>query len=161
MIVPDGALAVASGWTRDRLRGISLIEMVAALAIMGVAMAALLEARQSSLRQTIYAKNLSVAQELIRGKLSEIVVEELEEGTFPDDTIELEGYALEMTVTALEFVATLPEDEEAEEEPDSVPYFEVTVSATFPVMGAFQTVDVTAYYDVPLVDEEETADETD
>jgi len=159
--MPDGSLTVAPGWTRDRLRGVSLIEMVAALAIMGVAMAALLEARHSSLRQTIYAKNLSIAQELIRGKLSEIVVEELEEGIFADDTIEIEGYALEMTVAAQEFVATLSEDEDLEEEPVSAPYFEVTVSATFPGMSDFQTVDVTAYYDVPLVDEEEAADEAD
>jgi len=139
-------------------RGITLVEMIAALAIMGLAMAVLLEARENSLRRTVYARNLSIAQELIRTKLSDLVVEELEEGSFTEDSPELEGYVTEVTVASRELAGALPEEDTAEE-PTVVKFFEVTVNVTFPVMESVRSTSVTAYYDIPAVEEEEASDE--
>lgn len=79
---------------RNAARGFTLLEVMVAVAILGLGLTAILSAQFSSVRATAHAKNISAATGLLRCKMTEVELS-LQQDGWPETAIEDAGLCCE------------------------------------------------------------------
>jgi len=77
-----------------RKRGFTLLEVMVAVAILGLGLTAILSAQMSSVRATAHAKNISAATGLLRCKMTEVELSLVQDG-WPETEVEDTGLCCE------------------------------------------------------------------